>query len=383
MLVTVLVAIGAVLGRTIGGAGGFLIGCPLGLGVALIINEQIAGRQDVSGFWLRNRGAFLSMISAALCALVGEHITGGIWGFLGGLVAGSAAGGWLAGEIGWAGERLESELSFRAAFIQVLASAALIDGALTEKKRLIIEKVAREVLAPLGYGDSHDIAPLIDAAQREPASVSEAAEFAAACPPELQQALFYNVLSILYAEGSLSSTRRQWLEAFGSNITDTSLLLFFERIDLSGPEQRLQSLNELGLNETASEEEIHSAYRRRALEYHPDRHQGLPEHIRRLAEVKMAAISEAYRNLLNGSGTTPTRLYLRSADGTQSFCRERQDVVTCACWICGQKNRLRSETPTDSARCGQCHALLGVSFNPIEGMHSSESSAAASPGRSS
>lgn len=372
IIVNVLVGIGAFAGRAIGGAGGFLVGCPLGLGVALIITEQMAGRRDLSGFWLRNRGAFLNMGCAAICALVGEYIAGNTLGFFIGLFVGIYAGEWLAGQMGWAGERLESELNFRAAFVQVLVSAATVDGPMTEKKQQIIRRVGRDVLSPLGYGDESDVASLVDGVQQESIPVANAAQFAAACPPELQQALFYNVLSILYCEGSLSTTRRQWLEVLTSGIADKSLFAFFERMDLGGPEQRRQWLAELDLNDNATDEDIRKAYRRRAQEYHPDRHQGLPDHIRRLAEAKMAAVSEAYRNLTDGNHAGPGRLYLRSGDGATSFCREMQEVVTCACWLCGQKNRIASAAPTDSARCGQCHSLLGLPFDLAQGVESAQ-----------
>ena len=57
----------------------------------------------------------------------------------------------------------------------------------------------------------------------------------------------------------------------------------------------------LGLNETASDEEIKKAYRKLALQYHPDRCQS--EQQRSFYETKMRELNEAYKTILESRKT--------------------------------------------------------------------------------
>jgi 4-hydroxy-L-threonine phosphate dehydrogenase PdxA len=58
----------------------------------------------------------------------------------------------------------------------------------------------------------------------------------------------------------------------------------------------------LGVDRTASEEEIKKAYRRLARQFHPDTHPGEPE--KKVAEEKFKEIHEAYEAIIhNGGGT--------------------------------------------------------------------------------
>ena len=50
----------------------------------------------------------------------------------------------------------------------------------------------------------------------------------------------------------------------------------------------------LGLNPSASDDEVRAAYRARSLLLHPDRHAEGPPHLRREAERAMAQLTEAY-----------------------------------------------------------------------------------------
>jgi len=56
----------------------------------------------------------------------------------------------------------------------------------------------------------------------------------------------------------------------------------------------------LEVSKSASKEEIKKAYRKKALQYHPDRLTGMPEHLselRKVAEEKFKEIQEAYEIL--------------------------------------------------------------------------------------
>jgi len=55
----------------------------------------------------------------------------------------------------------------------------------------------------------------------------------------------------------------------------------------------------LGVQPTASKDEIRSAYRKLANQYHPDKVHHLGEEFQQLAEIKFKAIQEAYQKLVN------------------------------------------------------------------------------------
>ncbi|BAL23680.1 DnaJ family molecular chaperone [Azoarcus sp. KH32C] len=57
----------------------------------------------------------------------------------------------------------------------------------------------------------------------------------------------------------------------------------------------------LGVAAGAPFAEIKTAWRRLSQQYHPDKHQGLPERLRRAAEIEMARINRAYQVLARAS----------------------------------------------------------------------------------
>ena len=53
----------------------------------------------------------------------------------------------------------------------------------------------------------------------------------------------------------------------------------------------------LGIDRTATDEEVHAAYRARSMLLHPDLHQGRPQHVRVEAERAMTQLTEAYETV--------------------------------------------------------------------------------------
>ena len=73
--------------------------------------------------------------------------------------------------------------------------------------------------------------------------------------------------------------------------------------EMTQPEPRSMPLSEanarelLSVSATADFNAIKAAWRKACQQYHPDKHQGLPERLRRAAEAEMKRINEAYRLL--------------------------------------------------------------------------------------
>jgi len=58
----------------------------------------------------------------------------------------------------------------------------------------------------------------------------------------------------------------------------------------------------LGLNSTATNEEVKKAYRRLAMKYHPDKVEGLGEEVKKNAEAQFREINEAYEQIKTARG---------------------------------------------------------------------------------
>ena len=54
----------------------------------------------------------------------------------------------------------------------------------------------------------------------------------------------------------------------------------------------------LGVDRSATDDEVRAAYRARSLLLHPDQHHGRPDHVRREADRAMAQLTDAYHAVL-------------------------------------------------------------------------------------
>lgn len=77
------------------------------------------------------------------------------------------------------------------------------------------------------------------------------------------------------------------------------ILFFKEEQAASNQEQMTEGLarSVLGVALNATFVEIKSAWRALSQQYHPDKHQSLPERLRKAAEVEMGRINQAYQLL--------------------------------------------------------------------------------------
>lgn len=64
---------------------------------------------------------------------------------------------------------------------------------------------------------------------------------------------------------------------------------------------RMDHYQVLGIHKNATKEEIKQAFRRLAMEFHPDKHSQSPDHLRDSATVKFKQLSEAYETLIDDS----------------------------------------------------------------------------------
>ena len=331
--------------------------------VALVfLDEKLTSKRKTEGFFLRNRGAFLEFLVSALGIFIGLGF--GEWGWIVGYFIGMTAGSWISNKLGWSQDVVLGKLEVMMAYVGVLSSAAFANGTISDKEKKEISEACRSLFSTLGLGDDEAVSNAVSGAIAEPVGADVAAAYVATLPDSLKQAIQSDVLRILFCDGDLTTSAEQWLAVFvgQSGIADWALLHLYTRTFLSDDGSRAQWLQELELPPAATEEQIRSAYRTKALDYHPDKLQHVPPQIRALAEAKMMSINQAYQNLTKSNGHDEN-LYISGGEGQTTQMNGRTDVVV-SCWICAQRNRIPHKDASLTARCGKCHALLGTTFDP-------------------
>lgn len=218
----------------------------------------------------------------------------------------------------------------------------------------------------LGYGDDADMIPLAESLLNNPPNAVDAGAFTSVLTPDFARILQTDLCKVLFAEGELDPSKMAWLEQFQSTarLTDWGVLGLFSRNLGDDASRRTQALNELGLGPEATDEDIKNAYRKMAMQYHPDRQDALAPHLRELIGKKMAALNDAYEFLTNQQ--TPGPLYFQDHQG-RSFCPSDGIPCECKCWLCGQMLRVAGHADLRTVRCSKCHALSGLLFDPTVG----------------
>ncbi|MFO0840097.1 MAG: DnaJ domain-containing protein [Phycisphaerae bacterium] len=355
-------------------AGGIALSLTLGVAaftVLLFLDEQLSTKRNLHGFFLRNRGDIVGFSIAAVTMFIGAGIVAAIFG-PGPIILGSIAGWWIGQWIGayvtrqlrWSSECVSAGMEVLFAYAAVVVSAAQADGVVTDAERAEIADTCRRLFATFGFDDDDMITRAIGAAVDSQVSAQAAGGYVGTLSGDLQRAVFADVCRVLFSSGDLNAKTEEWILGFlaTSGIEDTSLLHVYTRKYASCEDDRQKCLSELGLPPDATTDDIKHWYRKLALDYHPDRLGNVPPQIKALAEAKMMAVNQAYSRLMDGPHQEPT-LYFQGTDGASYHAANRPNGVA-KCWLCSQGNRVPSAAEPATARCGRCHALLGVTWDP-------------------
>jgi DnaJ like chaperone protein len=366
VITLIAVGIGSIIGSAIAGGVGWFIGAVVAYGACLLGFEKAQTDRPVDGFWLRYRGHFLSAACILVGMALGISIIGGWLGWLVGFAAGWFIGYRLGNAWGWSGEAQEAAMNIRYAYVSILTSAAKADGVLSDNEAKEIIRAAKELFTSVGYGSNHDIEEFFNAAKDTNHSHQEIIELMRLFPPDVHNALQFDLLRVIFASGTPTVASQQWLDFVVSSevFSDWSILQFFTR-SAPGSSSRSSALQELELDSSASPEDIKRAYKIKAQAYHPDKLHNVPPQIRSLAEAKMAAINSAYQEL-SGSKPGLGNYYFRTEDSAHSFPVSAPSSFVCTCWLCATKNRIPEKAKPESTRCAECHALLGLDFDPFQ-----------------
>jgi len=360
ILFYIIVTIGFLAGSEIGGNLGSFAGGLLAFSACLLGADLIQAQRGVDGFLLRHRGHFLEFLSVVIGIIVGRHLTDGFIGTIGGLAAGIFIGRRLTNTLGWGGDSLDQEIGVRIAYVAVLNSVLTSDGAPSERERRELHESVKRLLAAFGYNYESDVALIIEQAIRFTSEI-DIPSFISQLPREWQQQLLLDTMRMIYSSRPVNTQKRHMLELMfdWTGMNDRSLLMLYDRDAAVTDDMRRQWLDELGLPPSATAEQIESAYRNIAKKYHPDLLRDLPPQVVQLASSKLAAANAAYRGLKNTTGRAATFEFRAAADDDIVLPVDGKPL-TCRCWLCAKKNRIPAEADFGTARCGQCHALLGA-----------------------
>jgi|GEM_PF-2480699 len=357
------ITVGFLGGNFLGGFLGSLLG---GIGVFFaytFVAEKLESKRKINGFWLRYRGATLCFILSITGVVVCSQFLEGFWGIGFGIWGGSFIGETIANKLGWGGESLQNNIEFRKTYLAVLASAACVDGSVSEKTKRLVVSIAKEMFFGLGFADDADMIPMVQTLLANPLNSVEAGVGASGWTPELASILQADLCKILFSNGEITPSKEAWLDQFQSiaQLPNWGALCFYTQTPVGDPGQRNQALGELGLKRDASKDEILKAYRELARIYHPDKQDAVAPHLRELAANKMAAINCAYE-LLTKQHTNDS-VYFQDLGGRPFSPPEGADFE-CRCWLCKQVLRVPSFAESKSARCSKCFALAGLGFVP-------------------
>ncbi len=366
ILIFAVVATAFAVGGRLGGQVGSIVAGVAAFAVGLLVAERMEHPREARGYWLRHRAAFLEFGLVVVGIAIGAGLLGGFPGFLVGSCSGAWAGWWLGRRWGWSGPALQGQMEARSGYLAVLVSAADADGVITPAEAGRIGEVGREIFAHLGYGGDEDVAGIVAQLAANPSPVDEAARYLAGLDPELREVLQFEVLKIIFGEGEPSPRNRDWLDRCirEAGLGEWILRKFFDRGFAREDDSRRAWLAELGLGEGAGDTEVRAAYLAGAMSYHPDKLGAVPPQIRALAGAKMAAINEAYHRLTAAAPTGEGPLHFKDPDGARSFRPQGSHDFRCRCWLCGQLSRVPAHARQETCRCGACHALAGLAFDP-------------------
>ncbi len=368
LIIIISIGIASFIGSAMFGVVGWFIGAIGAYVGCLFYFEKKESKRSTDGFLLRYRGEILSFVCSFICIVIGTIFLGGFIGLIVGLIGGYFFGNWLGGQIGWTGEVHEANVNVRLAYVTVLVAAAKSNGHISDKEEKEILRATRALFSSLGYGQDADVQELFRGLSGENIPIENVIAIIRDLPPQIHQALQFDILKILFSSGNLASQDEAWLnQIVGSgSFSDWSMLQFFMRLNGNSDKSREAALQELGLDTSASLEDIKKAYKKKASEYHPDKLHNVPPQIKALAEAKMASINSAYHEL-TGKRASAGQFYFRDETGDRSFALSQPADFVCTCWLCGTKNRIPQKASLPSARCGECHALLGTEFDPLRG----------------
>ncbi|MCA9041949.1 MAG: J domain-containing protein [Planctomycetaceae bacterium] len=329
--------------------------------VLAIVYDYLVDKRSLSGFWQRYKADYVLMFSIIAGIVMGIQLFQSSTGVVLGVLAGLVFSFWLNGVLGWSELDTMNDQSDRLCCLATLQAIARVDSKPTPKEMQKLHESARDLLEVIGLNSSEDVKTWLRDAANLAFKPVHIRDFIFRLPHEWKLIVLLHALRITYCSNPISPQKKDLLFAIYEwcGINDESILALYDRGVAVSPQSRRAWFDELGLHTTADQQQIQTAYREIAKKYHPDRLGDLPPDIMQLASAKLTAATAAYRGLTNREGRAK-KLGFRAELEETTVYPEENERFTCRCWLCEKKNRIPAEADNNTARCGYCHALLGL-----------------------
>ncbi len=354
---------GFFLGGMWGGNLGSFAGGLGALFLCLVVKDVLFLERTLEGFFARHRTEIAGFVVVVILVILGSYLLGPTLGTLLGLVGGRTSGEWIAGRLGWSAEQAQNDLLMRALQLTYPVALVGLDSPPDPRELKTLHKIARCLLQPLGLHHERDVQNVLEISRKlidEPAYIN----WLPTADEELRFRIVWNCLEVIYSRESIPSEKRQFvveLEQF-LNLQNLSALGVYDR-SVAIQQMRIPALNVLGLPADATDSQIDAKYRDAVRQFHPDRVQGVPDHLSALAREKMVQLNEAY-HLLKTSDPTSLKYTFRGVEEDAVIAPDGDSSFLCRCWLCRKANRIPDHVVLHSLRCGDCHALLGQPVPP-------------------
>lgn len=360
VVVWIIVAVGFSYGALVGGNFGSFVGGTSAYAACLLWIDVIHFNRELAGYVLRHRGTFVEFMAIVVAIILGWHFTFTLGGEVVGFLVGLFGGRWLSNRLAWGGQAYLQEVGRRTFYLGMLNVIVTSGAASSSRMNEEFQITARQLLGELGYRSGRDITAFLAEGQQAVTN-GDVPAYVANLPREWQQRLLRDALRIAYSQLPADDKKVQLIQSLLdlSGISDRSLLAQYDRRFAATDVTRADWLKELDLKPGATSDEVDAAYRRAVKQYHPDRLYDVPAHVKGLVQAKMVALNAAYDGLKDQWDNSRPYLFRDSNDQEVTITECAQTFV-CRCWICGQSNRLLGYADLNSARCGECHALLGM-----------------------
>lgn len=356
-LVTVLA--GFLFGGHFGGSFGSFLGGMTAMLLCLVVTDVFFYGRTLEGFVPRHRGSMTSFLIVILSVIVGSNFFGATWGAILGVILGDVLGRALIKQLGWGGEPAMQDLDARIRYLIYPAILVALEDPPHLGELKTLRKIARKWLQPVGLHHDQDMQNILYAA-RKLIDDEQASPWLQGMSKELRSQLLLDCLEIVHSRKDVHPDKKLVVENLETflQLPDRACMEFYQR-EVTLLRLRLPALRVLGLPSDASNEQVDQTYRDAVRRFHPDRVQGVPDHLSELARAKIVELNGAY-DILKTTDVASLKYTFRGHPGDDSFEPDGQSSFTCRCWICAQANRIPADVLPHSIRCGGCHAFLGI-----------------------
>ncbi len=260
------------LGKVIGGTFGFMFGGPLGLVAGATFGHMFdssgntAKANEQQTFW--NPGA--------------------------------------AGSQGRINSQEQSQMVFFVGAFSMLAKIASADGTISQAERRKVDEFIMNDLRLQGQSKDAAVRIFETAGQSEGTFDQFAHQFYDVFKANRQMltVMIDIMYRVSYADGSMIAAEEALIDRAGSIFHFQRSVMDSIRVRYGAKKSSSRSYSVLGLEASASDDEVKKAYRKMANEYHPDKisSKGLPEEFTKFASEKFREIQAAYDEIKTSRG---------------------------------------------------------------------------------